>query len=84
MNKIKDNRVVVCITCAAIAVRKALSDGVIQNADAKDKMIADEVWAKSWNVSIPAEEMEMLDHAQANPQHIMVKALDFGYAVNGV
>ncbi len=82
--RVQNNQVVCCVTCAAIAVRKAIADGIAKDAAWKDTYIEDAVWAAAWNVSVPAEEMEMFAHAEANPKHIMVKALDFGYSVNGV
>ena len=83
MNLRQTNNVVTCLTCACQAVREALTH-ITESAEQKDQRIADAIWNRSWNVSIPAEEQEAFDHAEANPNHIMVRALDFGYSVNGV
>lgn len=75
MSKLRSvNNVVTCLTCAAIAAK--------EQADAS--AIAAAVWECSWDLAMPDEEDEAFEHAQANPTHIIVQALDFGYRVNGV
>lgn len=79
------NQVVCCITCAAIeAARAATTAGMAGPAPVDDEALTQALWNRAWNVSIPAEENEMFDHASANPNHIMIKTFDFGYSVNGV
>lgn len=41
------------------------------------------VWNNSWDICKPDEEMQAFEHAQDNPQHIMVRAWDFAVEVNG-
>lgn len=66
--------VICCLTCAIIKGRAA----------ATDEHVVWEVWDNSWDVCKPDEEMQAFEHAQANPQHIMVRALDYGFEVNQV
>lgn len=68
------NRVICCVTCAVLQARSQPDDSIA----------AQNIWDNAWNVSIPSEEDEALDHARAHPNHIMVKSLDWGFTVNGV
>lgn len=73
----KETRVITCLTCAHIASANAVMP-------INEQALTDAIWSVSWNVISPVEEMEAFLHAQANPRHIMVNAIDFGFAVNGV
>ncbi len=71
---VSTRQVVCCVTCALLKGKAATTEELAVQA----------IWDSSWDLCAPDEEMEAFDHAKANPQHIIVRAVDFGAAVNGV
>ncbi len=66
-----ENRMVTCVTCS-----------IARTVAGENAEVA--VWDCSWNVNLLDEEQEAFDHSKANPNHIMVDAIDYGFKVNRI
>jgi len=70
MSKLREiNPIVSCLTCIQV--------------NSTPETVVDVCWEFSWNLSIIAEENEAVEHGTANPNHIMIQGIDWGFKLNG-
>lgn len=67
-----DTRIIICLTCS---IKRSIDN---------PPETVQTVWDNSWNLLIPEEELEAVQHSRSNPGHILIEGFDYGFKVNGV